>query len=69
MIPSLVASKRLGEKSGSGFYVHKGKTSLPDPEGIAPLLAASRANARSQLPASAFAADAPLAALTQSDIV
>lgn len=44
LIPSLVAAKRLGEKSGAGFYVYDAKRkAAPDPQGLAPFLAASRA--------------------------
>ncbi len=44
LIPSLVAAKRLGEKTGAGFYKFDDRRkAAPDPEGIAPFLAASRA--------------------------
>ena len=70
IIPSLLQSKRLGEKSGAGFYTYDAKRkATPDPEGIAHLLAASRAAAQHTLPPGASAADGPLHALTQNDIV
>jgi len=44
LIPSMVQAKRLGEKTGLGFYKYDAKRKAqPDPEGIAPFLAASRA--------------------------
>ena len=43
LIPSLVAAKRLGEKTGAGFYKFDKRKAVPDPEGLAPFLAASRA--------------------------
>lgn len=47
LIPSLLASKRLGEKSGAGFYKYdKSRKATPDPDGVATLVAASRAQTR-----------------------
>lgn len=47
LIPSLLASKRLGEKSGVGFYKYdKQRRATPDPEGVASLIAASRDQTR-----------------------
>ena len=44
LIPSLLASKRLGEKAGAGFYKYDRKRkATPDPEGVDALVAASRA--------------------------
>ena len=46
LIPGLMKSGRMGEKSGKGFYVYDAKrAATPDPEGIAALLNASRAAA------------------------
>lgn len=68
IIPSLLESKRLGEKSGKGFYTYDAKRrATPDPEGIAPLLAASRAAADFVLPQGARSG--PLAAFSFNDIV
>ena len=49
LIPSLVAAKRLGEKTGAGFYLHDPKTrkASPDGAGLASFLTASRAGAAS----------------------
>jgi enoyl-CoA hydratase/3-hydroxyacyl-CoA dehydrogenase len=45
LIPSLVAAKRLGEKSGAGFYRYDAKRRAQrDDDGLAPFLAASRAS-------------------------
>jgi len=47
LIPSLLASKRLGEKSGAGFYKYdKQRKATPDPEGVASLITASREQTR-----------------------
>ena len=44
LIPSLVQAKRLGEKTGAGFYKYDAKRKAQaDPEGLAPFLAAARA--------------------------
>ncbi|KAG2441459.1 hypothetical protein HXX76_003081 [Chlamydomonas incerta] len=47
LIPALNEAKRLGEKTGRGFYKFDAKTrkASPDPEGLAPLLEASRREA------------------------
>ena len=70
IIPSLMESGRLGEKSGAGFYAFDAKRrAIPDPDGIKGLLEASRQSAKTsgRLKQSAFG---PLAAaLTQNDIV
>ena len=66
IIPSLMEANRLGEKSGAGFYAFDAKRrAAPDPEGLAPFLAASRAAAAQRLRSQ----DGPLPALTQNDIV
>jgi enoyl-CoA hydratase/3-hydroxyacyl-CoA dehydrogenase len=55
LIPSLVAAKRLGEKTGAGFYKFDAKRKAsPDPEGLAPLLAASRAACKLPRPSAAM---------------
>jgi enoyl-CoA hydratase/3-hydroxyacyl-CoA dehydrogenase len=54
LIPSLVAAKRLGEKSGAGFYKFEGRKAVPDPEGLAPFIAASRAKCPLRKPAPAM---------------
>ena len=47
LIPSLLANKRLGEKSGAGFYKYDNKRrATPDPEGVEMLIAASRAQSK-----------------------
>ena len=52
LIPSLVAAKRLGEKSGAGFYKFDAKRrAQPDEEGLAPFLAASRGRNSMRKPA------------------
>ena len=52
LIPSLVAAKRLGEKTGAGFYKFDAKRkAAPDPDGIAQFVAASRAAAKARAPA------------------
>ena len=63
LIPSLVAAKRLGEKSGAGFYKFEGakRKAAPDPEGLAPFLAASRAQCTLPKP--------PPGAFTDADII
>jgi len=38
----LLEAKRLGQKSGAGYYRYKGKETIPDPKGIAPFLAKAR---------------------------
>lgn len=54
LIPSLLASKRLGEKSGAGFYKYdKTRRATPDPDGVAPLISQSRAHSRLPLDGSA----------------
>ena len=66
IIPSLMEANRLGEKSGAGFYAFDAKRrATPDPEGLAPFLAASRAAAAQRLRSN----EGPLPALTQNDIV
>eukprot|EP00198_Chlamydomonas_reinhardtii_P010029 XP_001699366.1 predicted protein [Chlamydomonas reinhardtii] len=47
LIPALNEAKRLGEKTGKGFYKFDAKTrkASPDPEGLAPLLEGSRREA------------------------
>ena len=66
LIPSLMAANRLGEKSGAGFYTFDAKRrAVPDPEGIAHFLAASRAAAAPKL----RPLEGPLNALTKDDIV
>lgn len=53
LIPSLVAAKRLGEKTGAGFYKFDAKRKAhADPEGLAPFLAASRAKNSMRKPSS-----------------
>jgi len=79
IIPLLVQAKRLGEKSGAGFYVYDAKRkATPDPEGIAGLLEASRAAAADKFPVNVSRGGmggmggpvgGPLNALTQNDIV
>ena len=44
LIPSLLASKRLGEKAGAGFYKYDRKRkATPDPEGVDALVASYKA--------------------------
>jgi enoyl-CoA hydratase/3-hydroxyacyl-CoA dehydrogenase len=57
LIPSLVAAKRLGEKTGAGFYKHAGRKALPDPEGLQPFLDASRAKCTLRRPAAPMSDD------------
>ena len=46
IVPAMVDAKRLGETTKTGFYKYgKGRKADPDPEGIAPFLAASRSAA------------------------
>ena len=45
LIVALNEAKRLGEKTGAGFYKYDGRKARPDPAGLGPLLAASRAGA------------------------
>ena len=55
LIPSLLTSKRLGEKSGAGFYKYDNKRrATPDPEGVEGLIAASRAQTRLPLDGSSI---------------
>jgi len=41
----LFDAKRLGQKTGSGYYKYAGPKALPDPLGLKPILAGSRADA------------------------
>ena len=45
LLHAMVAAGRLGQKSGSGYYVYAGRKGSPDPEGLAAMLADSRAKA------------------------
>ena len=66
LIPGLMKSGRMGEKSGKGFYVYDAKrAATPDPEGIAALLNASRAAASGRFKRST---SGELLAMTADDI-
>jgi enoyl-CoA hydratase/3-hydroxyacyl-CoA dehydrogenase len=50
LFPMMVAQKRLGQKTGAGFYKYDEKRrATPDPDGIAPFLLKARQEARLQL--------------------
>jgi len=40
--PLMLEAKRMGRKNGIGFYKYKGRATIPDPKGIAALLAKAR---------------------------
>jgi enoyl-CoA hydratase/3-hydroxyacyl-CoA dehydrogenase len=42
----LAAAKRLGQKTGAGYYTYKGTKAIPDPKAVTPFLQASRADAK-----------------------
>lgn len=43
LLPNMCAAKRMGEKTGAGFYKYDAKRKAsPDPEGVAPFLKISR---------------------------
>jgi len=42
----LAAAKRLGQKTGSGYYTYKGLKPIPDQKAIAPFLQAARTDAK-----------------------
>jgi enoyl-CoA hydratase/3-hydroxyacyl-CoA dehydrogenase len=63
LILALNQAKRLGEKSGAGFYKYgSGRKAAPDPAGLGPLLDAARADAAAAgLPAVSLATPADIA--------
>lgn len=54
LLPNMCAAKRMGEKTGAGFYKYDAKRKAsPDPEGVAPFLKISRDTTAGRLPSSA----------------
>ena len=47
IVPALVEAKRLGKKSGMGFYIHIGKKKKPDQNGVETILRHLRQNGKS----------------------